>query len=341
MILFFLLLFDEHHFPGRGDEYIRETEIIHRKMNLTKGYSNSIISKSPGLAVVFINVYGTSIEVTSNNQIYNSDSDGSPYAGIDFGSTIGSITFTANEDTELEYTAVVFPHQCIHHHLISTYFFDQVYFSINSTDQDFKITSRQDFCYWNAIPTKKKYHIIVDSEKSFDRLIKYSKIGRTGDYSGKMDIHITSNSGMNYFQWSTDDSDDSNFFLINVSTLQFYKTPLLKKMFSGTIVNDVSPFYQSVPFPKQTPEPTQENSFIVHLLPPLAIVTFVLLITAIIFSIWALKLIAYFCLENDQEKETINFKSVKGDQLPQPTFATPEDSCEDFSDSIDENTQSL
>ena len=178
MILWFLLYKSQFFHHQKYLELLNHTDLNFFSADLKQGETHVIESNDPGLCVIFFKVSGISIQIFSNTNEFLNETNPYQLAGFDFGNYSGKIIFTAKQATKLEYSALVFPTECLLHRLISTFFNDNVAFFSNSLDSEYKIESNQTFCYWNALPLKKKYHILTDTEKSFDRLIRFSSSGQ-------------------------------------------------------------------------------------------------------------------------------------------------------------------
>ena len=336
IILFFQISIQNPPKPPLSELHEGQMEYVDH--HLKQGEQFVIQSFDPGLCIIFFQVYGTTIQIYSNNEIYADQKDPSPLGGIDFGNTLAKIIFTAQNDVQLRFSLLVFPTNCIHHRLISTRFYDTIEFSLNSSDPDYQIQAMQSFCYWNALPVRKNYHIITNTEKSFDRLKRFSPNGHVGDFSGIMDVTFNSPTSIDYFYWHSDESINSSYFLINMSSLDFFPSPIIYSMLSDNAALDVTPFYQNIPFPEQTPSETYSTLHSVKFLPYFAIISLTVFVISIFLSIWAIKI----CIGRGIEKsaESFKFKEVddtqkhskqssvpqsgyndaNGDKLPQPWY---------------------
>lgn len=285
----------------------KQSSTIRRSLAIGENYT--IESKDPLMCVYFVEPGNIRLCVYVDGELFQTATNFTDVAGIDFGMHKGKLIITALSATKFWMVAVVFPYECKSHRFISSFPDFNILFSKDSSNADTKITSSQSVCIWPAQPYDHTLKITTDTEKDFDRLILYGSPGAITEISGNREIDIFSKTGDEYLFWQSDSTGISNSFRIKTSIMEEPYGPLFQIMIHGTGTNDVILLITH----KEGLEPPDDNSkvddinYLKVVLPYIITLTIVLIITAIIFGSYALFLYYHLNKHATEQKHEDNY----------------------------------
>lgn len=295
--------------------------------NLLKDEEFIVESKDPFLCVYFLKIKGVTLSLYVGNQLYQNITETSSVTGVDFGEFVGKIIFTATEQTKIFFSALVFPRFCAYHRYISSFPFLNLTFTADNEMEDFRITPNQRFCFWPSAPTYHTVQIITDTEPQFDNIKLHSIEGVFRMVSGRDSTEIISRKGQEFITWETDSTTLSKMFSIIIRTDKHVEYPCINQMLRGYQASDVSLFFVQEDKENITnSKKAKEDSKIKLILVILSVITVTLIITAVIFIIWAIKIRNTFQEDsfdfmtglNPEFKSKGDYKYASNDQLPLP-----------------------
>lgn len=300
--------------------------------HLEKDEEFIVESKDPFLCVYFLKIKGVTMSLFVGDQLYQNITDSSSVTGIDFGDSFGRIIFRAIEQTKIVFSALVFPRFCSRHRYISSLPNLNLTFTDDNEMEDFRITLNQHFCFWPAAPTYHTIQIVTDTEPQFDNIKLHSIEGVFRMVSGRDMTEIISRKGQEYITWETDSTKLSKMFSIIIRTDKRVEYPFINQMLKGYQASDVSLFFVQEDKDKFGSSKKDSNdSKMEIILVLLSTITFVLIITSVVFVIWAVKIhnsyqddnFDYMTGLNPEFKSKNDYKYASSDKMPQPYIIEP------------------
>ena len=217
--------------------------IIYTRKKLKRGVNYSISSNFSGLSIFFLKGDQIFLDIKGNNHSYFNDMPIQKIYGVDFGNTKANISLYPQQDTIIEYTAILFDEECLNHRLISNAYLN---LSLNSTSAkpEFQTNNSISFCYWPIFTQKREVSLSIRSDQYFDTFSRINPFFKK-EFKGETSSNYVVTSGMEYFVWNYNSNYIDPQINLSISLIDHSSNFAIDKLFYGNMSKNITIFYRA------------------------------------------------------------------------------------------------